>query len=63
MTTHASTACLPGLPFWLQALLVLFYIGIPVVIPVLLVGAAVWWATSRARLDMPAWSAGRGRPG
>jgi hypothetical protein len=53
MTMHASTAGLPGLPFWLQALLVLFWIGIPVVIPVLLVGATVWWATRRARLDMP----------
>src|SRR3984957_1492116 len=54
MTMHASRAGLPGFPFWVQALLVLFDIGIPVVIPVLLVGATVWWATRRARLDMPA---------
>jgi hypothetical protein len=54
MKTHASSAGLPGLPFWIQALLVLFDIGIPVVIPVLLVGATVWWATRRARLDKPA---------
>ena len=58
---HASRAGLPGLPFWVQALLVLFDIGIPVLLPVLLVGATVWWATRRARLDMrPAWSAGPG---
>jgi hypothetical protein len=61
MTTHASRAGLPGLPFWVQALLVLFDIGIPVVIPVLLVGATVWWATRRARLDMPAGLVRRAR--
>src|SRR3984957_12178274 len=61
MTTRASRAGLPSLPFWIQALLVLFDIGIPVVIPVLLVGATVWWATRRARLDMPAGLVRRAR--
>ena len=61
MTTHASTAGLPGLPFWVQALLVLLDIGIPVLIPVLLVGATVWWATRPARLDMPAGLVRRAR--
>ena len=61
MTLHASTAGLPGLPFWIQALFVLFWIGIPVVIPVLLVGATVWWATRPARLDMPAGLVRRAR--
>src|ERR1700691_4736616 len=61
MTTHASRAGLPGLPFWVQALLVLFDIGIPVLIPVLLVGATVWWATRPARLDMPAGPVRRAR--
>jgi hypothetical protein len=61
MTTHASRAGLPGLPFWVQALLVLLDIGIPVVIPVLLVGATVWWATRRARLDRPAGLVRRAR--
>lgn len=58
---HASRAGLPGLPFWVQALLVLFDIGIPVLLPVLLVGATVWWATRRARLDMPAGLVRRAR--
>ena len=58
---HASRAGLPGLPFWVQALFVLFEIVIPVVIPVLLVGATVWWATRRARLDMPAGLVRRAR--
>src|SRR3984885_7195507 len=61
MTLHSSRAGLPSLPFWIQALLVLFNIGIPVVIPVLLVGATVWWATRRARLDMPAGLVRRAR--
>jgi hypothetical protein len=61
MTTHASRAGLPGLPFWVQALVVLLDIGIPVLIPVLLVGATVWWATRRARLDMPAGLVRRAR--
>ena len=58
---HASRAGLPGLPFWVQALFVLFEIVIPVVIPVLLVGATVWWATRRARLDRPAGLVRRAR--
>jgi hypothetical protein len=61
MTTHTSGAGLPGLPFWLQALRVLFDIGIPVLIPVLLVGATVWWATRPARLDSPAGPVRRAR--
>src|ERR1700722_9598770 len=61
MTMHASRAGLPGLPFWVQALFVLFEIVIPVVIPVLLVGATVWWATRRARLDRPAGLVRRAR--
>jgi hypothetical protein len=61
MTTRPSGAGLPGVPFWVQALLVLFDIVIPVVIPVLLVGATVWWATRRARLDMPAGLVRRAR--
>ena len=61
MTLHASRAGLPSLPFWVQALLVLFDIVIPVVIPVLLVGATVWWATRRARLDRPAGLVRRAR--
>jgi hypothetical protein len=61
MTMRSSRAGLPGLPFWVQALLVLFEIGIPVVFPVLLVGATVWWATRRARLDMPAGLVRRAR--
>jgi hypothetical protein len=61
MTTHVSRAGLPGLPFWVQALLVLLNIGIPVLIPVLVVGATVWWATRRARLDTPAGLVRRAR--
>jgi hypothetical protein len=49
MTTHDSGAGPLGFFFWVQALLVLLYIGVPV----LLVGAVVWWTTRRARLDMP----------
>jgi hypothetical protein len=55
--THDSGAGLPAFFFWVQALLVLLYIGVPV----LLVGAAVWWATRRARLDMPAGLVRRAR--
>jgi len=58
---RASRAGLPGFPFWVQGLLVLFDLGIPVVLPVLLVGATVWWATRRARLDMPAGLVRRAR--
>lgn len=57
MTTHDSGAGPLGFFFWVQALLVLLYIGVPV----LLVGAAVWWATRRARLDMPAGLVRRAR--
>jgi hypothetical protein len=57
MTTHDSVAGPLGFFFWVQALLVLLYIGVPV----LLVGAAVWWATRRARLDMPAGLVRRAR--
>jgi hypothetical protein len=49
MTTHDSGAGPLSFFFWVQALLVLLYIGVPV----LLAGAATWWATRRARLDMP----------
>jgi hypothetical protein len=57
MTTHDSGAGLPAFFFWVQALLVLLYIGVPV----LLAGAAVWWSTRRARLDMPAGLVRRAR--
>jgi hypothetical protein len=56
MTTHDSGAGPPGF-FWVQALLVVLYIGVPV----LLVGAAVWWATRRARPDMPTGPVRRAR--
>jgi len=57
MTTHDSGAGLPAFLFWVQALLVLLYIGVPV----LLVGATVWWSTRRARLDAPAGLVRRAR--
>jgi hypothetical protein len=57
MTTHDSGAGLPAFIFWVQALLVLLYLGVPV----LLVGATVWWSTRRARLDMPAGLVRRAR--
>jgi len=57
MTTHDSVAGLPAFFFWVQALLVLLYIGVPV----LLVGATVWWSTRRARLDAPAGLVRRAR--
>src|ERR1700722_2908520 len=57
MTTNDSGVALPGFFLWVQALLVLLYIGVPV----LLVGATVWWATRRARLDMPAGLVRRAR--
>jgi hypothetical protein len=57
MTTNHSGAGLPGLFFWVQAILVLFYVGVPV----LLVGTTVWWATRRARLDAPAGLVRRAR--
>lgn len=50
MTTHDSGAGLPGIFFWVRAMLVLLYVGVPV----LLVGAVVWWAGHRARFDAPA---------
>jgi hypothetical protein len=57
MATNGSGVALPGFFFWVQPLLVLLYIGVPV----LLVGATVWWATRRARLDMPAGLVRRAR--
>jgi len=50
-TVHGSIAGLPGATFffWLQAILVLLYVGVPV----LLVGTTVWWAARRARLTSP----------
>ena len=57
MTTNDSGVALPGFFLWVQALLVLLYIGVPV----LLIGATVWWATRRARLDMPAGLVRRAR--
>jgi hypothetical protein len=57
MTMNHSGAGLPGLFFWVQAILVLFYVGVPV----LLVGTTVWWATRRARLDAPAGLVRRAR--
>src|SRR3984885_11339515 len=61
MTLHSSRAGLPSLPFWIQALLVLFEVGIPAVRPVLRVGATVCRGTRRGRLDMPAGLARRAR--
>src|ERR1700678_4035217 len=55
--THGSGAGLPAFFFWVQTLLVLLYLGVPV----LLIGAAVWWSTRRARLDMPAGLVRRAR--
>ena len=57
MTTHDSGADLPGLFFWVQATLVLLYVGVPV----LSVGTTVWWAARRARLDAPAGLVRRAR--
>src|ERR1700722_5837211 len=57
MTTNDSGVALPGFFLWVQALLVLLYIGVPV----LLIGATVWGATRRARLDMPAGLVRRAR--
>lgn len=57
MTTHVSAAALPGFFFWVRATLVLLYVGVPV----LLVGATVWWAARRARLDLPAGLVRRAR--
>ena len=57
MTTNHSGAGLPGLFFWVQAILVLLYVGVPV----LLVGTTVWWAARRARLDAPAGLVRRAR--
>jgi len=57
MTTHDSGAGLPAFFFWVQALLVLLSIGVPV----LLVGATVWWSMRRARRDMPAGLVRRAR--
>ena len=50
MTTDDSGAGLPGIFFWVRAMLVLLYVGVPV----LLVGTTVWWSARRARLDVPA---------
>jgi hypothetical protein len=55
--TYESGASLPGFLFWIQALFVFLYVGVPV----LLVGAAVWWAARRARFDAPAGLARRVR--
>ena len=57
MTTHVSGADLPGLFLWVQAMLELLYVGVPV----LLVGTTVWWAARRARLDVPAGLVRRAR--
>ena len=57
MTLHHSVAGLPVLFFWIQATLVLLYVGVPV----LLVGTTVWWAARRARLDVPAGLVRRAR--
>jgi hypothetical protein len=43
MTMDHSGAGLPGFFFWVQATLVLAYVGVPV----LLVGTSVWWAARR----------------
>ena len=64
MTTHIPVpgaghlgAGLFSVVFWLRALLALLYIGVPV----LLAGTSVWWATHRARLDVPAGPVRRAR--
>ena len=48
-TTHGSAGPL-GIFWWVQAMLVLLYVGVPV----LLVGGTPWWAARRARRDAPA---------
>src|SRR3984885_12382592 len=55
--THDSGVALPALFFWIRAILVLLYVGVPV----LLVGTTVWWAARRARLDVPAGLVRRAR--
>src|ERR1700733_4900312 len=55
--THDSGVALPALFFWIRAILVLLYVGVPV----LLVGTTVWWAARRARLDAPAGLVRRAR--
>jgi hypothetical protein len=55
--THDPGPGLPAIFFWVRAILVLLYVGVPV----LLVGITVWWAARRARLDVPAGLVRRAR--
>ncbi|MGH3298414.1 MAG: hypothetical protein ACRDP7_42155 [Trebonia sp.] len=57
MTMLGPGAPLPGIFFWVRAILVLLYVGVPV----LLVGTEVLWAARRARLDASAGLARRAR--
>src|ERR1700761_9303765 len=57
MTTQDPGVGLPGFFFWVRAILVLLYVGVPV----LLVGITVWWSARRARLDVPAGLVRRAR--
>src|SRR6202035_6037668 len=57
MTTQDPAVGLPSIFFWVRAIRVLLYVGVPV----LLVGAAVWWSARRARLDVPAGLVRRAR--
>src|SRR3984885_9793025 len=57
MTTQDPGVGLPGIIFWVRAILVLLYVGVPV----LLVSTTVWWSARRARLDVPAGLVRRAR--
>ena len=57
MTTQDPAVGLPSIFFWVRAILVLLYVGVPV----LLVGTTVWWSARRARLDVPAGLVRRAR--
>jgi hypothetical protein len=57
MATNDPGAGQLGMIFWIQATLVLLYVGVPV----LLVGTTVWWSARRARLDARAGLVGRAR--
>jgi hypothetical protein len=50
MTTHDPGVGALGIISWWPTILMLLYVGVPV----LLVGATVWWSARRARLDAPA---------
>src|SRR5579871_2429561 len=55
--THGPGPGPLGIFWWVEAMLVVLYVGVPV----LLVGTAVWWAARRARHDASAGLARRAR--